>query len=69
MRSFVSAVLLALVGVVVAAEPVPEPFNARDLWEMQRISGPVASPDGSTVAYVSETRPHAHVILACLYSG
>ena len=52
---------LAVTALVVAALLAPasslaaearEPFTARHLWEMERLSSPAVSPDGSRIAFV-----------------
>jgi dipeptidyl aminopeptidase/acylaminoacyl peptidase len=53
-RSLTVMILLGTIPVLAAADD-PHPFNARDLHEMQRISGPAVSPDGTRIAFTVRT--------------
>jgi len=57
MRKVIYIFLLFVAASVVTAEAAeaPQPFTARDLNAMQRISDPRPSPDGRQVAYVVRT--------------
>ena len=55
MRLTVLMIAVALVPGAAHADADSHPFNARDLWSMERLSGPVVSPAGDRVAFVVRT--------------
>ena len=57
-HSFVASALVAALlaaSPLAAAAPAPHPFSVHDLWAMERLSDPQASPDGTRILFTLRT--------------